>query len=238
MDTGLPDPDPVAARRLLVHVANNATGLYCSKIAAQYLEKLLDQGNGASTIIAARGTLGGMSGTIQVGLRSEKLKKPALGVIPFDRRPAASHARGAVMRGAVFAFAVLSPWFLSAWGSSGNGMIMDLDFSSGELIPSGLTHPETWICLGVRKAANGEPQEARWVKPIDMAPRDLVVGQSRAEAKAAYDQANRACGKPLELSLPPHSESFVYLDEKKEKAFNTPAATQLPPPLAGVNSPG
>jgi predicted nucleic acid-binding protein len=45
LDYGPPTPDPIAARRLLIHVAKNETGLYCGKIAGEYLEKLLDQGH-------------------------------------------------------------------------------------------------------------------------------------------------------------------------------------------------
>jgi predicted nucleic acid-binding protein len=40
-----PVPDPVHARRLLVHVAQNETGLYCGKILGEYLEKLVDGGH-------------------------------------------------------------------------------------------------------------------------------------------------------------------------------------------------
>jgi predicted nucleic acid-binding protein len=45
LDNGPPDPDPVHERRLLIHVAKNETGLYCSQIAGEYLEKLLDRGS-------------------------------------------------------------------------------------------------------------------------------------------------------------------------------------------------
>jgi len=45
LEYGLPNPDPIAARRLLVHVARNAIGLYCTEIADEYLEKLLDRGS-------------------------------------------------------------------------------------------------------------------------------------------------------------------------------------------------
>jgi predicted nucleic acid-binding protein len=41
----VPQPDRVAARRLLIHVAKNETGLYCGKMMGEYLEKLLDRGN-------------------------------------------------------------------------------------------------------------------------------------------------------------------------------------------------
>lgn len=43
LDRGTPDPDPVCARRLLIHIANTQTGLYCGKIFGEYLEKLLDR---------------------------------------------------------------------------------------------------------------------------------------------------------------------------------------------------
>lgn len=43
LDNGLPNPDPVCARRLLVHVAKNETGLYCGKMVGEYLEKLIDR---------------------------------------------------------------------------------------------------------------------------------------------------------------------------------------------------
>jgi predicted nucleic acid-binding protein len=39
------NPDPVHARRLLTHIANNETGLYCGKIIGEYLEKLVDRGH-------------------------------------------------------------------------------------------------------------------------------------------------------------------------------------------------
>ena len=45
IDVGAPVPDPVASRRLLLHVAEAETGLYCGKIAGEYLEKLLDRGH-------------------------------------------------------------------------------------------------------------------------------------------------------------------------------------------------
>jgi predicted nucleic acid-binding protein len=45
LDNGLPVQDPIHARRLLIHVATNETGLYCGKIAGEYLEKLLDRGH-------------------------------------------------------------------------------------------------------------------------------------------------------------------------------------------------
>jgi predicted nucleic acid-binding protein len=45
VDGAMPQPDKVASRRLLIHVAKNETGLYCGKIMGEYLEKLLDKGN-------------------------------------------------------------------------------------------------------------------------------------------------------------------------------------------------
>lgn len=119
--------------------------------------------------------------------------------------------KGVIIKGPVLALAVLSPWVMNAWGSSGNEIIQAMDFNTGQLIPIELPHPETWICLGIKRASNGALLQALWVKPIAMTPRD-IVGSSHAEAKAAYVQANRECGKPLVLSPPPHSESFEYLD--------------------------
>jgi predicted nucleic acid-binding protein len=43
LDRPPPVPDPVCARRLLIHVAKNATGLYCGKMVGEYLEKLIDR---------------------------------------------------------------------------------------------------------------------------------------------------------------------------------------------------
>jgi len=43
LDVGAPEPDPVCARRLLVHVVKKETGLYCGKIIGEYLEKLIDR---------------------------------------------------------------------------------------------------------------------------------------------------------------------------------------------------
>jgi predicted nucleic acid-binding protein len=44
-DHGVPTPDPIAARRVLIRVAENHKGLYCGKIIGEYLEKLLDRGH-------------------------------------------------------------------------------------------------------------------------------------------------------------------------------------------------
>jgi predicted nucleic acid-binding protein len=43
LDQPPPTPDPVCARRLLIHVAKTATGLYCGKMVGEYLEKLIDR---------------------------------------------------------------------------------------------------------------------------------------------------------------------------------------------------
>ena len=43
LDNPAPAPDPVCARRLLIHIARNETGLYCGKMVGEYLEKLIDR---------------------------------------------------------------------------------------------------------------------------------------------------------------------------------------------------
>jgi predicted nucleic acid-binding protein len=45
VDGSMPQPDKVAARRLIIHVAKSQTGLYCGKMAGEYLEKLIDLGH-------------------------------------------------------------------------------------------------------------------------------------------------------------------------------------------------
>jgi predicted nucleic acid-binding protein len=45
LDQPPPTPDPVHARRLLIHIAHNETGLYCGKVIGEYLEKLVDRGH-------------------------------------------------------------------------------------------------------------------------------------------------------------------------------------------------
>lgn len=42
LDHGVPVPDPNIYRRILIHVAESHTGLYCGKIIGEYLEKLVD----------------------------------------------------------------------------------------------------------------------------------------------------------------------------------------------------
>src|SRR5688572_5669692 len=41
MEHGRPKPDPNAHRRLLILIARSHTGLYCSKVIGEYLEKLV-----------------------------------------------------------------------------------------------------------------------------------------------------------------------------------------------------
>ena len=45
MSFPIPSPDPNAHRRLLVCVAANHTGLYCTPILREYIEKLLERGH-------------------------------------------------------------------------------------------------------------------------------------------------------------------------------------------------
>jgi hypothetical protein len=113
---------------------------------------------------------------------------------------------GINMKRAALTLAVLSPWLLGGWGSPKNSIEISVDFSTGQLVPQWLPHPETWICLGVKTDSHKTLRQALWVNPVGDAPREIPSDPQ--QKKAAFDQAMAYCQRPLEEFTQPISESF------------------------------
>lgn len=109
------------------------------------------------------------------------------------------------MKRAALAIAVLSPWFLGGWGSPPDSLEMSLDLTTGQLVPLGLPHPETWICLGMNTTSNKAVLRAVWVKPAAMPPRETP-----SDRKAAADRAIAYCSRPLTSFPEKIAESFEF----------------------------
>jgi Domain of unknown function (DUF4410) len=87
------------------------------------------------------------------------------------------------------------------------------DMQSGQLIPSGLPHPENWVYLGI-KTVPGKVRNMTWVKPADMPPRQYQRGSPSLDHQNA-GVALALLDKPQVGSAPEWSELFEYLEMRR-----------------------
>jgi len=71
---GLPLPDGNQSRRLLIHVATDHTGLYCDKIAAEYVEKLIFYQHPPERVVKMIALIMGTFDVVQVATRNAPVR--------------------------------------------------------------------------------------------------------------------------------------------------------------------
>ena len=118
------------------------------------------------------------------------------------------------MKRAGLAMAITFPLLLCGWGSSDVVHVkMSLGFETGELVPYGLLHPETWVYLGAQTDSQGNPGHMFWIRPLNVVPRAM----SKEQAIAALKKAGNPLQKPLEKETPEFSEAFEFYDLPRPK---------------------